>query len=302
MAWLLFIDESGIDRRNSPYEVLAGVAVQDSRIWSLITDIHEAEVELFGQRISAADMELKARKLLKAKTFRLAGETGAIDPPERTRLAQACLAEGRRAREAGQPAKVTRLQLVALAQAKIEFVRRVFELCVRHQVRSIASIVDKDAPRPPDGSFLRKDYAYLFERFFYFLEEQPNLEQGFVVFDELEKSRSHVLVGQMTEYFKRTNKGRLRAGRIVPEPLFVHSDLTSLIQVADLVAYVVVWGLRVGKMTRPAREELEPLVDVVLQLRHRATRDLDGGPFFVWSFAVIDDLRPEIEKAMPSRS
>ena len=29
MAFFLFIDESGQDRRNSPYEVLAGVAVED---------------------------------------------------------------------------------------------------------------------------------------------------------------------------------------------------------------------------------------------------------------------------------
>jgi hypothetical protein len=31
MSWALFIDESGQDRRQSPYEVLAGVAVEDRR-------------------------------------------------------------------------------------------------------------------------------------------------------------------------------------------------------------------------------------------------------------------------------
>jgi uncharacterized protein DUF3800 len=29
MAWFLFIDESGQDHREAPYEVLAGVAIED---------------------------------------------------------------------------------------------------------------------------------------------------------------------------------------------------------------------------------------------------------------------------------
>jgi hypothetical protein len=155
--------------------------------------------------------------------------------------------------------------------------------------------VDRDAPRP-QGRFLRKDYSYLFERYFYFLDEQPAVHQGLVVFDELEHSRSHLLLDQMGEYFKRTATGRLRASRIVPEPFFVHSELSSLIQVADLVAYLVAWGVRVGGMTRGAREELKPLASLVCDLRHKANRDRDGQPFYVWSFAVIDDLRPKDEQ------
>jgi hypothetical protein len=36
MAWVLFIDESGHDRKASPYEVLAGIAVRDRDLWPLI--------------------------------------------------------------------------------------------------------------------------------------------------------------------------------------------------------------------------------------------------------------------------
>ncbi len=64
-------------------------------------------------------------------------------------------------------------------------------------------------------------------------------EGGIVVFDELEKSQSHVLINQMAEYFVRTANGRLRASRILPEPLFVHGELTSLVQVADIAVYVI---------------------------------------------------------------
>jgi len=295
MAFFLFIDESGQDHRDSPYEVLAGVAVEDTRVWSLIQSIQGAEESFFGQRITLHDMELKAKKLLKRKSFRLAGQLPPMPPGDRTRLARECLEQGRLAREEGRPAQVTRAQLTGLAQAKIAFVERVLELCAQSQVRALASIVDRDAPRP-EGDFLRKDYAYLFERFYYLLDEQRGHHQGIVVFDELERSKSHLLVDQMARYFRDTAKGRLRASRIVPEPFFVHSDLTTLVQVADLVAYIVAWGVRVHNMQRPRRGELKPLADAVCSLRHRAERDHDGHSFYVWSFAVIDDLRPRDEK------
>lgn len=68
---------------------------------------------------------------------------------------------------------------------------------------------------------LRKDYAYLFERFSYCLEDGGNDEQGIVVFDELERSRSHLLIDQMRWYFVETRKGQRRAAWIIPEPFFV---------------------------------------------------------------------------------
>jgi hypothetical protein len=40
MAWVLFIDESGHDRKASPYEVLAGIAVRDRDLWPMIGVLH----------------------------------------------------------------------------------------------------------------------------------------------------------------------------------------------------------------------------------------------------------------------
>ncbi|HEY3353003.1 MAG TPA: DUF3800 domain-containing protein [Polyangia bacterium] len=95
MSFILFIDESGHDLRESPYEVLAGVAVEDSRIWNLISALQDAEVHLFGGRITTADLELKGKKLLKRKTFRLAQQLPPLPADERTALAQECLRAGR---------------------------------------------------------------------------------------------------------------------------------------------------------------------------------------------------------------
>ncbi|MGK5089870.1 DUF3800 domain-containing protein [Bdellovibrionota bacterium FG-2] len=284
MSFLFFIDESGQDRKDSPYEVLAGVCVEDQRLWELIQAIQQKEVDIFGCRISAGHKELKARELLKKKTFRLASQLPPFDSERRRQLAKECLEQG------GSP---TRERLTALSQAKIDFGLCTLQMCATFGVRAFASIVSRDAPRPGPGNYLRKDYAYLFERFFYFLEDMPGNAQGLVIFDEKEKSESHVLLGQMYEYFRTSAKGRQRASRVIPEAFFVHSDLTTAIQLADLIAYVIAWGVRLQMMTLPARSELKEIAEAVLRLRYKTRREIGGNPdFTIWSFSVIDDLLP----------
>jgi hypothetical protein len=238
---------------------------------------------------------VKAKKLLKHKTFVLAAQMPPFDAGERRRLALACLAKGQQAKGLQGGGGASRAELTALAQAKLAFVAHLLELCATHQARAFASIVEPSAPRPA-GGFLRKDYAYLFERYFYFLDGCLDSPQGLVVFDELDRSRCHLLVDQMAHYFHSTGKGRQRASRIVPEPFFVHSELTTLVQLADIVAYVISWGVRFGPLRHTRREELAALASAVCKLRHVASRKRDGQLFNVWSFAYIDDLRPREER------
>ena len=284
MAYFFFIDESGQDHRNSPYEVLAAVAVEDRDLWNLIQAIQEAELRLFGVRYSKGERELKAKKILKRKVFKHAALLEAFHPDERRELARNCLEEGEQA---------GKRQLAALAQAKLAYVAEVFDICARFRCRLFASIVTDATAANHGADFLRKDYTYLFERFYYFLEDVNPAAQGIVVFDELEKSKSHILVGQMDDYFKNTAKGRQRSGQIIPEPFFVHSDLTTGVQIADLVAYIISWGFRTGAdMSTPPREELTPFVRSICQMRHRSVREINDNPdFVVWSFSVIKDLR-----------
>lgn len=186
--------------------------------------------------------------------------------------------------------------LRALALAKIDYVASVFDICNKFECRAFASIVETDA-LPTEAGGLRKDYAYLFERFFYFLEDLAESQQGVVVFDELEKSQSHLLIDQMHRYFVDTAVGRHRATRILSEPFFVHSDLTTGVQIADLAAYVISWGFRTSRMSKPAREELSGFADQIARLRHRAVRNrLGNSRFEIWSFAHIKDLRTQAER------
>lgn len=289
MTHFLFVDESGHDRKASPYEVLAGLAIEDRDLWNLIQAVQQAELEHFGRRYSSGPQELKAKRLLKTKTYRLAEREPDIPAEQRVVLARECL-------DCGSGA--TPSQLAALAQAKLAFVERVFQLCADYRCKAFAIIVDKASPRPADDTMLRRDYAFLFERFFYFLEDIGPTTMGAVVFDELERSRSHLLVGQMYAYFEQTAKGRQRAGRVIPEPFFVHSDLTTGIQLVDLLAYVVSWGFRgIRDMVEPARPELDGFVQQACGLRHKAVRAVGENPDFgIWSFYYIRDLRPAGER------
>lgn len=101
----------------------------------------------------------------------------------------------------------------------------------------------------------------------------------------------------MRRYFRETRTRRLRGARVIPEPIFVHSDLTTGIQLADLVAYLISWNVRVHSMAQPSRPELDAFGKAIVSLRYRTTREgQDGNEFTSWSFAVIDDLRPRDEK------
>lgn len=292
MSWFLFIDESGQDRKASPYEVLAGIAIQDEDLWELIRELHDAEVAHFGRRYSAGTRELKAKKILKTKVFNHASLNCDVLPNEVPALAKEVLDNGE--------TNATARHFKALALAKIAYVTDVFTICSNYGCKVFASIVEADAPKgAADG--LRKDYGYLFERFFHFLEDEAGNtgfpQQGILVFDELEKSKSHILIDQAHRYFTGTATGRHRASLIIPEPFFVHSDLTTGVQIADLVAYCISWGFRLPNMNKAAREELAPYCAQLARMRHRTVRNRMGNPNFeIWSFAHITDLRTNLER------
>jgi hypothetical protein len=281
MSWTLFVDESGQDQRESPYEVLAGVAIEDRKIWPLICQISDAQKHFFGIRLfEAYGYEAKAKELLKRKTFKHAMQMDEIENPDRMRLAKEILQDG---------TDVSRARLTALAQAKIAYCKFILELTRSHGGKVFATMVPQSAPRPPSSDDMRKDYAFFLERYYHFLNQTPNDPMGFLVFDELDKSASHVLLGQISRYFLKTKNGRTRSRLIVPEPMFVHSDLTSLVQLADLVAYVISWGLRLNRMPQSARPELDTLVESIKRMRY--VHQTAGGEF-VWGIKEIKDLRP----------
>lgn len=295
---LFFIDESGHDHGYAPYEVLAAVAVAERDLWNLIQAIRAAEVQFFGVQLAKVGVEFKGNKLLKNKTFRFARQGPAMEPNRRRDLAREFLMKGWRETQVGTPEARSRDEFTAYGQAACAFVTRILEVCTSHHAKTFAALVNTKAPRAVDPNLLRRDYAFLFQRFFYFLEDCSPTEMGLVVFDELEKAKSRILIQQMARYFLETEKGYQRSSRILPEPFFVHSDLTTAVQLADIVAYCFNWGTRLNKMAEATRREIEPMAEMAFNMRYVGKRvdESDGKEWPVYGVFYLDDLRPKQER------
>jgi len=290
----LFVDESGQDLGEMPCEVIAGVAIPERNLWNLVKAIRSAERDCFGGYLrELRRSEPKAKFLLKRKRFRLASQRITIPEAEWPALAYAALRKGAVARdEAKSESGVTARELTGYSRAVLKFVHQVLDLAAAHDAKVFASIVDASAARV-DRDLLRKDFVYLFERYFYYLETLPSEERGLVVFDELEKAKAHKLVQRMARYFLGTETGRFRSSRIVPEPFFVHSDLTTGVFLADLTAYILGWGWRSGRMEHTARRELKEYADKLhdMQFHGEKPRDDSDGFWPLHGIAYLDDLR-----------
>ena len=69
MTWLLFMDESGHDHKNMPFEVRGGVALHASKVWPFVCAFQQAEKDCFGVQLADYSIEIKGSKLLEVKRF-----------------------------------------------------------------------------------------------------------------------------------------------------------------------------------------------------------------------------------------
>lgn len=297
---LLFLDESGIDEKVAPCVVLGGVSISEQNLWQFEQAVKALEREMFGLELSEVGIEIKGKRLLKTKTFRHAGQGPPLEEGTRMQLARSFLRKGFQEKQTNAYVARCRDEYTAYGQAAIAFVGRLLEVAAVHGVKTFASIVKRGSPQPSDPSALRKDYSYLLERYFYFLETLSPAERGLIICDELEVSQSQVIIAQMAKYFQVTMRGQVRSNRIVPVPFFVHSHLTTAIQLADLVCYIINWAVRIPKMTERTRPELEPLGNKVNELQFFATRydEMEGRNWPAFGICYIEDLRSAAERGI----
>ena len=249
MAWLLFLDESGHDHKQMPYEVRGGIALQDSQLWPFTRAVQQLERECIGCSLSLFQKELKGSTLLDKKRFRFAKQAEPMPPEERQRHARTFLQKGFQHQNANSS------EFCAYGQACIEMARGIFRLLRGHKAVLFASIIPRGTGQSRDTTedLLRKDQVHLLERYFYFLEREQ--QNGLLVVDGNEKALEQRFVRQLENYFTKTNTGRSRTQWIVPTPFFVSSDMAYPIQAAD---YCINWGFRLPTdgMCEPVREEI----------------------------------------------
>lgn len=64
MSYLLFMDESGHDHKNMPYEVRGGVSIASINVFKFLCDLQKSEEKIFGCKLSEFKTEIKGSKLL----------------------------------------------------------------------------------------------------------------------------------------------------------------------------------------------------------------------------------------------
>lgn len=284
MSWLLFLDESGHDHVNMPYEVNGGLALHARELWPFVLGMQRLELDAFGCQLHQFRKELKGSTLLDEKRFRFASQCDPMEPDARRKHARTFLTKGL---ERKTP---TSEEFAAYGQACIAMAQGIFLLLSQHRAVLFAVAIPPIA-KPPGfllEEYLRKDKVFLLERFFYFLEHEQ--DHGLLVVDEVEKVTDRRFVKQLEAYFTRTQTGQYRTQWIVPTPFFVASDMIYPMQAADLAIYAVNWGYRIPTqgMDAPVRpaiaSEFGPWLN---RLQFRGDGYRDGSVFTTFGIYFV---------------
>ena len=136
MSYLLFMDESGHDHRNMPYEVHGGIAIHASRVWSFVQQMRALEQEAYGAYLHTFQTEIKGRKLLDKDRYKWAvQETELMPDVARRHHALAFLKK----KLTGETP--SRNEFTAYGQASLMAARGVFRLLHEHGCVLFASAV-----------------------------------------------------------------------------------------------------------------------------------------------------------------
>lgn len=289
MSYLLFLDESGHDHRNLPYEVHGGFALHAKKLWPFVKALTTLEQAAFGDYLHRFQKEIKGCKLLDKDRFRFAAQGPTMEDVARRKHSLGFLHKGLRK----QPP--TREEFTAYGQACLAMVRGIFDLLEQHETKVFAAIIPRRLPVPenlppslPPEDVLRKDLVFLLERYFYMLEYRN--EMGLLVMDETEKMQDRRFVRRLEWYFKEKATGRYRSARIVPSPFFVASDMAYPVQVADVIIYAINVGLRLPGMTEAVRPEVAgEFVPLIERLQWRGDGYRDGVAFKTQGIVYVPD-------------
>lgn len=287
MSYLLFLDESGHDHKQMPYEVRGGIALHTSKIWPFVQAVEQLEKDCFGGLLAEFKSEIKGSKLLDNKRLRFATQSPPMTPEERRK---ACLRFLTKGLEKQAP---SREEFSAYGQACLEFARGAFRLLEQYQARVFASAIPKGSSSPPghrDLDYIRKDIVFMLERYYYSLEEEQ--EHGLLVFDEVETQSDRRFVRKLHNYFRETQTGRYRSHWIIPAPLFVSSDMTYPVQIADLCIYSINHGYRLPNagMNAPVVDTIAKEFGPVLsRLQHRGQGYRHGNVFYTYGIVFVPD-------------
>ncbi|MCX6378664.1 MAG: DUF3800 domain-containing protein [Armatimonadetes bacterium] len=251
MSYLLFLDESGHDHKTMPYEVHGGIALHVSQVWRFVQAMRGAEQEAFGAELHQFGGEIKGHKLLDKDRFRWAQQEEPM-PDVARRLHAKGFLQSKTDKRAPR-----REEFTAYGQACLFMADRLFDLMEAHSAKIFAIAIPRGTKSPSSAQqadFLRKDFVFLLERYFYMLDETK--EAGLLIMDEIENTADRRFVRCLERYFTSTQAGRSRASAVVPSPFFVASEMTYPVQAADVAIYCINLGFRLPERGMDAETRL----------------------------------------------
>ncbi len=284
---LLFLDESGHDHKNAPYEVRGGIALRVERLWPFVQAMKRLEETCFGDLLVHYGREIKGHRLLDKDRFKWAAQDTLLDDVGRRKHTISFLNRG------VQKEAPTRMEFTAYGQACLRMARGIFQLLRDYGAVVFAVAIPRSVVRPATfeaEEYLRKDQVFLLERFYYFLEGQREPGLGLLVLDETDRTEDRRFVRRLERYYTSTETGRYRSARIVPSPFFVSSEMTYPIQAADVCIYCVNHGFRIPSqgMNEPVRKEIaSEFGSWLYDLQFCGQGYRDGKVFDVWGIAYV---------------
>ncbi|MGD0949706.1 MAG: DUF3800 domain-containing protein [Candidatus Binatia bacterium] len=150
--YLLFLDESGHDHRNTPYEVNGGIVLHIAKLWPFVQALVSLEQSTFGDRVQRFRKEFKGCKLIDKSRMKWAAQAPMMD--DATRRTH-CLGFFNKGLNRQRP---TRAEFTAYGQACLLMARGIFDLLSSHDAQILVPVPEIPTGRIPEIlSGLRKE-------------------------------------------------------------------------------------------------------------------------------------------------
>lgn len=245
---ICYLDESGVPELTSPdttHFVLLGMSIRAEN-WKA----KDAKIEAIKRRYDLAGVELHTGYVAR-RYFEQDGIAGfgAMDYQQRRQVVQearddllikkAALKGVKAVENDRRNFRHTTPYIHLSHRERHEFMREVASAIGHwHDCFIFAECIDKRVfgGKPPSTPPFEEAFGQVVTRFHRFLEDLKPREHGIIVQDRND-SMSRRLTELMRSFQKRGTRWGWPIPRIIETPLFVDSELTSLIQVADLCAF-----------------------------------------------------------------
>jgi hypothetical protein len=163
-----------------------------------------------------------------------------------------------------------------------------------HRMRVFAVVIDKRFLRAftTEEILHRKAYELLIERVEWFMKKEHSRHRAMMVVDNTSRQMNRSLAMKHSYFQREGTSSGSRIGHIIELPMFVESNLSNGVQLADLCAYNVYRAFKTRDIAYPYFARIEPQL---YKARDRYGVDLEGLKVFP-DDSPLGDLAGELAR------